>query len=1252
MLEHRSRLSKARWFALVLLPLLADSAPRATIAAEPVRAVRVRFEWGGGSSRVWSGLIEGGTARLERPVSLGVEADEPGTLWIEGKNLWLRRRTAGMYDGFDVTATGDAEAKLVVTLQSENPEEAGRIEPQRHRVEFRLGELRSEPRVFSLTGQSRLAVRRAPGDELRVEIDRPHVIFEPGDVFDATLSLNVPPSDRRSANSVEWELRTARSEAVVDKGTVTLKGSSFATPVRVPLPKAEGVYDIHFTLAGRGNPRVSTTVQVIAVASVSPGDPHPSGQAMLVDTFEPARAGLFRRVERRAGTRSINQSIGRLFSSQTPPAINTEGDRHGWSVDWQAFRLQVKNPQQPHRLIVSLPGERRQSLGISFLEPNAAGQLMPIGLDTGIAVGRDGRDTSSSRRASDQKWISHDVLFWPRVKDPILLLHDLGTGVPVEVSKVEVIELPSLEAAAKPDVNQDNARLVGPYLRKPYLPENFGATEAFDSGSRRSLEDWKTFQTGTERLIEYLKHAGFNSLLLAAFADGSTIYPSWVLEPTPRYDTGAYFSTGQDPVRKDVLELLYRHFDREGLVLIPELQFSSPLPALERQLARSGDGVEGIELIGSNGRSYRESRGAERGLAPYYNPLDPRVQRAILDVVEEVVQRYRQHPSFRGLAVEIGTNGYLLLPGLEWGYDDHTIARFEATTGITVPAAEGRERFKLRFDFLTKNERQRWMQWRCLEISRFHQQLEHTVSAAKNGSRLFLNGSTLPMQMSRQINDNAEKLTAAMRIYGLTLPPRHDAAARVILRPWTWTQSERPWENFTDDYRNHSEAIDAVFRSTTRGAVFCRHPCEVRIPEFDTVSPWQPAFTWLAAQVSPPAPDAREPLAHALATTDAQFFFDGGWTVPLGQQSQSLHLRNIIRALPAVEFHSADRQCQPAVVRIARQQGQTWCYVVNDSRCAIDGSLVWSCAPNTRIRSLPEGTLVPNGMANKETAAVEFMLEPFDAAAFVIDDETARLVDLQIRLPSSAIAALEARVKDLRRQIETACKTTEPNDLPAVSLLPNPGFERAAAETEALPGWETPVENAALWALDAENPRSGKSSLMLAADGLDGASLSSPVPLEGDRLMTLGVWLRSDRNDAPVKLIFEAGDDREVFRQQAELQVDSAWRRYQLQVSDIPPRRWEYAFVRVEMQGQGRIWVDDVEIQTRRLSHDDVRQLTRIYSAITLAWEEKRYGDCNRMLDSYWARILEHASAPATPQKSNAPSPRRDAMRLRNIFQR
>ncbi len=69
--------------------------------------------------------------------------------------------------------------------------------------------------------------------------------------------------------------------------------------------------------------------------------------------------------------------------------------------------------------------------------------------------------------------------------------------------------------------------------------------------------------------------------MLGVLADGSTIYPSALADPTPRYDTGVFFTSAQDPVRKDVLEMLLRMFDREGMQL-------DSLAGIRRAFARVG----------------------------------------------------------------------------------------------------------------------------------------------------------------------------------------------------------------------------------------------------------------------------------------------------------------------------------------------------------------------------------------------------------------------------------------------------------------------------------------------------------------------------------------------------------------------------------------------------------------------------------------------------------------------------------------
>ena len=99
-----------------------------------------------------------------------------------------------------------------------------------------------------------------------------------------------------------------------------------------------------------------------------------------------------------------------------------------------------------------------------------------------------------------------------------------------------------LIVSSGPQSADDENRLLAAYLDRPLIPENFSARESLDSG--RSLDDWRTFYQGGTRLVECLQHAGYNALMITVLADGSTIYPSEILQPTPRYDTGVFASGG------------------------------------------------------------------------------------------------------------------------------------------------------------------------------------------------------------------------------------------------------------------------------------------------------------------------------------------------------------------------------------------------------------------------------------------------------------------------------------------------------------------------------------------------------------------------------------------------------------------------------------------------------------------------------------------------------------------------------------
>ncbi len=245
--------------------------------------------------------------------------------------------------------------------------------------------------------------------------------------------------------------------------------------------------------------------------------------------------------------------------------------------------------------------------------------MTPIGLDTGIDV----PDSSVGR---EPRLARHRVVFWPRTKAPLLLLTNQRDGARAAFGKVRVLgpktagvsslgrdtNRPAYLPSAFPSAQPAGNRLLAAYYDRPLFPENFSANEAYDEWSGRGLDDWVTYYEGATRLIEYLQYVGYNGLVMTVLADGSTIYPSRLLQPTPRYDTGAYFVSGQDPYRKDILELLFRLFDREAMQLIPALQFAAPLPALEEELRRGNPAEKvGIVPVDAQGRSWLTVHGAQ-----------------------------------------------------------------------------------------------------------------------------------------------------------------------------------------------------------------------------------------------------------------------------------------------------------------------------------------------------------------------------------------------------------------------------------------------------------------------------------------------------------------------------------------------------------------------------------------------------------------------------------------------------------------
>ncbi len=367
--------------------------------------------------------------------------------------------------------------------------------------------------------------------------------------------------------------------------------------------------------------------------------------------------------------------------------------------------------------------------------------------------------------------------------------------------------------------------------------------------------------------------------------------------------------------------------------------------------------------------------------------------------------------------------------------------------------------------------------------------------------------------------------------------------------------------------------------------------------------------------------------------------------VPLGQERQTRKLRSLIQELPPVEFRRAKFQQQPAVVRVAKHQQATWVYAVNPSAIAVDVALHLSCTPNTSVRVIDSDGSQQLESSESKGSLIRFPLAGYEAWCCELGDPNARVSRVEVQCDDESLRSIEQRMQELNQRITRLQQTAEPT----VLQLPNPGFEQPATKQTELPGWQVSMKKSSFWAVDTRNARSGNSSLMLSARRDDSLKLSTPLEPRSDRFLTMGVWLRGSEDGIPVRLAFETTIQGEARVQDAEVHVDTQWRHYLLRVKDIPAGRIEEPRMSIELAGPAKIWVDDVEVESQQLSPGDLRQLTKAFAAISIAWEEKRYSDCERLLGSYWGCFA--FDTPTRAPLSNDVLPR-SASRFPRFFRR
>lgn len=1210
--------------------------------------LRLRLAWGDGDAVRWRGAIALSAGTLSEPAPLGIEPDESGSMWLADGALQIAARSPRRYEGVDVSVDAPRDAKLLVRLASADASAMPEIE-------IPLAELLDTTKTVDLDErQNRLVARRLPGDSLRVDFNRPHLVFDPDETFAFRLTpheLAIPAGTRVE---VTCELRPARADESLwnsehswtapEDGVV-----GEAIDVETTLPSEEGVYDLVITARRRSLQRLGLKqtvaerrVQLVVIDPIAAPPVSAALDPALLEEIDPAGPKWWERLTTvplipgvRKGplgsgdVRAIRLGQGAFVELTASESVD--------AVSWEAYPLPVKRPGQPHLLEIEFPSNVPQELGISIVEPNAAGAVAPVGVDSGIYRDDDAIDATPGVER-------FRLTFWPRTKTPLVLMTNRSAARRAVYGRIRLYEYPGDLSAPSPARARQPSRRLAAYYDRPLWPENFGASESLDAASGRSLKDWQTFHDGSLRLLQYLRQSGRNALVAPAWIDGCALYPSELIESTPRYDNGTFFSTGQDPRRKDILEMLFRLCDREGIALTPMLDFSAPLRQLEL-LKRQGN-AEGLEWVNGSGEAWTDVEPSYRGQAPYYNALDERVQQAMSGVVEELVARYGDHPSFAGVAVQLSAHGYAQLPAIEWGYDAVTLAAFARDTGVAVQPAAGPPA-------LTGRDRAAWLEWRAARLGALHRRMQQALAAKLPQAKLYLTGAHLMERPDLEL-DLQPKLPRRSSLEQLWLqagvsPEQYaSASAPVLVRPSRLAPAETLEDRAMDLELNQAVDIDRrLERLPATAAQFYHEPRTLRVRDFEAKSPFKSTYCWLVSQPTAVAEQNRRRFVHAVATLDVATIMDGGWLLPLGQDEAFRDVAEAFCALPAKRFLTYPGNLQPLVVRTLNTADETYLYLVNDTPWPAAATIAFHAPAPAAMESLAPSRKLPAAQTAgpRGTWAVELL--PYDLVAVRWNAPQVSITNVAVNVDPQVIADLERRVTEIGARAAAL-----PNSTP-ITALPNAGFELPAEQDSAAPGWFVDGDSGAIqFAADA--PHGGQRAARLLTEAAPASLVSAPFPAPRLGRLQVNVWMRSAdaTRELPLQVVVEGVLEGEPFERRLPCGVvPETWSERRFDFRDLPWEGVEAIRVRFDLLGAGTVWLDDVALAAPGFTQPEMVELSKLLQETRSRLAAGRLRDCQALLDGYWPRFIERrapvtelppvkmATRPDRPQSANQTPP-------------
>jgi hypothetical protein len=841
----------------------------------------------------------------------------------------------------------------------------------------------------------------------------------------------------------------------------------------------------------------------------------------------------------------------------------------------------------------------------------------------------------------------HRFFFWPRHKTPWLLFANRHKSRSAIVGTVRILSGPDHLASA----NHEGPRPAGSrqflsFYEQPLFVENFAVNKSIDPQSGYAIDDWQSWLTGANRWCEYLKAGGYTGAMLVVAADGSCLWPSPALQPTPRYENGNLAANVVDPVRKDVVEMLLRVFAREGLRLIPVLNFNAPIPALE-QLRTSGEASRSIVLENLSGETRLQTWITSDGGMSYYNPLDPAVQRAALEIIRELDDRYSDHTAFGGIGLLFSRNSLPVIPGQSWGVDPVTVGRFAMDEGDEPIEAESTGSFISQV--LNSEQRLRWLAWRQQQVAAWLEKIQNVVASGVDDHKLYLLATDMfEVQdafsvLAPSLRRNGDIRLAAARI-GLPLETIAENRQITFLRPYeiapekSLAESRLQFQLNTPGDVNNPEALFG------QGILFARRCSWAHFENLQQTRPFGQPESHPVMRLQPLVGAehwSRQPLVDSLLAADPAIMVDGGWITGFGQEQATSDWIDQFTRLPAISFAAVETgNKSPAIVRQAAHNGKNWFYVANPTPWPVSVSVVFE-TNETVVESLAghEWKLESEGDSR---VRLTLILKPFDFQAGT-SEPAARISGFQTNVDSAVTSRLQERLDVLTSQVSLAERAGP------VDVLVNPGFDPLESGGSREFGWYYDSSSNNSIGLQTEDPLEGKASLVMTSAGPPVWIRSNEFASPATGRLSITVQLRTldPANQPPLRISVQGSDGEQLYYrfgsvgrgEQESQQIGREWREFAVHFDDLPLAASQPLRIGFDLMGAGHVEIDSVRVFDRWLDKQDSNAITQQLQVAGFQLTSGGNVDkCRRILDGYWPRFLhQYFSGDAADENRTTP---------------